>query len=213
MIKSKDRSGWFGASDTKFIVGNFDTDTFRNWWAEKCGLIQNEFQSKYTLAGTYYEHKILSAYRECRKDRQVKIRHLRLRVNLDGDTGDEIFEVKTHKGKFNLSKAYKGQVMVQMFATGIRKAKIISYKMTEAEYENYFLPIHKNRIGEHIIEFDEHFIKNIYLPRLLYLRDCLKKGSVPSEADMRKTKVVNRFWKWRDGYIISYLLRKQKRCN
>lgn len=212
MIKSKDRSGWFGASDTKFIVGNFGTETFKNWWAEKLGIIKNDFQNKYTLAGTHYEHKVLDAYQKCNKDKQVRIKALKLRVNLDGDTGNEILEVKTHKGRFNLSKAYREQVIVQMFATGIKKAKIISYQMTDAEYDNYFLPIDVERIQEHPIQFDKHFITNVYLPRLLYLRECLRKGKMPSEIDMRKAKAINGFRKRRDDYIISNLLRKQEKC-
>ena len=58
MITNKDRSGWFGASDTKFIVGNYDTKTFLKWWLTKLGLSENNFSNKYTEAGTAYEHRI-----------------------------------------------------------------------------------------------------------------------------------------------------------
>ena len=37
MIHNHDRSGWFGASDTSTIMGNWATETFRKWWLEKLG--------------------------------------------------------------------------------------------------------------------------------------------------------------------------------
>lgn len=187
MIKSHDRSGWFGASDTSHITGNWGTRSFFRWWAVKCGIITDNFTTRAMMAGTHYEHKILEAVVPgCRRDRQVKLRRLRLRVNLDGDKNRAIFEVKTHKNDFRLTKAYVQQVQVQMFATGLREAYIIAYRVTEAEYENYFLPIEIGRISIHKIEYDEEFIRKTYLPRLIYLRDCLRKGALPDEPDYRK---------------------------
>lgn len=50
------------------------------------------------------------------RDRQIKIRRLRLRVNLDGET-DVIHEVKTHRSTvFRVSKANWQQAQVEMFA-------------------------------------------------------------------------------------------------
>ena len=37
MIHNQDRSGWFGASDTARIMGNWNTQTFARWWGEKLG--------------------------------------------------------------------------------------------------------------------------------------------------------------------------------
>ena len=51
MISSQDRSGWFGASDTDFIVGNWETASFENWWLTKIGINKSNFQNQYTLAG------------------------------------------------------------------------------------------------------------------------------------------------------------------
>ena len=38
MIASKDRSGYFGASDVDKIVGNYNTKSFKKWWLEKIGI-------------------------------------------------------------------------------------------------------------------------------------------------------------------------------
>lgn len=186
MIANKDRSGYFGASDTKYIVGNWKTRTFQNWWLVKLGLIQNHFDNKYTMAGTNYEHKILDALEipNLEKDKQIIIG--KLRVNLDGNTDDKIEEVKTYnyeKG-FDLKKHkdYVNQVQVQMYASKIHSAEIVAYGLLESDYDNYFHSIDKERLSFYPIEYDQNFIDK-YVPRLNYLTDCLEKGKIPNEED------------------------------
>ena len=192
MIKSKDRSGWFGASDTTYIMGNYNTDTFRRWWLQKVGVTANEFSNIYTVAGTYKEHQILDAVCKCRKDYQIKIPFFKLRVNLDGDTKDNIYEVKTYKSSFNKAK-YEGQVNVQMLAKKLRIATIVTYKMENEDYENFFLPISRTRLHLHIIKRDREFLGR-YLRRVLYLKQCLKRGATPSNegADSYRATIVER---------------------
>lgn len=185
MIKSHDRSGWFGASDTKFIIGNWDTKSFKEWWYVKLGLKENSFYNAYTMAGTYYEHKILDCVNPImEKDKQIIIPELRLRVNLDGNTDKEIFEVKTYKEKngFRLLSSYKYQILVQGFASGIRDLNIVSYPLNEENYKNFFLPVEKEKINILPVDYDEDFINNKYLPRLIYLKGCLERGVMPSAA-------------------------------
>jgi hypothetical protein len=177
MISDKDRSGWFGASDTAMIMGNWTTATFKKWWLEKLGLHTNTISTKAMKAGTQYEHKILDTIPNVIKDRQILIPELRLRVNLDGET-DIIHEVKTHKEPvFKVSKRYREQVIVQMYAAQ-KPAEIVAYRLTENDYLNYFKEIDLDRITHHPIEYDEEFISR-YLPRLKYLAECLEKGVMP----------------------------------
>ena len=56
MIASQDRSGYFGASDVNYIIGNRNTKTFKKWWLIKLGLDVSHINNKYTMAGTHYEH-------------------------------------------------------------------------------------------------------------------------------------------------------------
>lgn len=185
MIASKDRSGYFGASDTDKIIGNWKTATFEKWWLTKLGILHDEFQNIYTLAGTHYEHRILDALGiPIEKDKQIIVEELKLRVNLDGNTEDTIKEVKTHKADkpFKVPGKYINQVCVQMFATGFRKADIVAYPLTDNEYKNFLLPIDKDKIKEFPISYDIDFIEKLYLPRLEYLADCLRKGVFPNEA-------------------------------
>lgn len=180
MIHNKSRAGWFGASDTARIMGNWDTLTFRLWWLEKLGIRTNRIKTDAMQAGTAYEHKILSAIGVKKMDRQIKLRVLRLRVNLDGEDRETITEVKTHKGDFKVSKAYWQQCQVEMFATR-KLCRIVSYQLTDAEYENFFLPIDKDRIAVWPIERDNEFLRCEYLPRLAYLAGCLRRRETPTK--------------------------------
>ena len=183
MIAEKDRSGYFGASDVERIIGNYKTATFEKWWMQKIGINRDHFDNKYTLAGTHYEHRILESLDiPMEFDKQVILEDLRLRVNLDGNDSDTIYECKSYgfeKG-FKMPKKYINQVQVQMFATGLRKAKIIVYGLKEEDYDNYFKPIDPDRRSEFVIEYDERWINEVFLPKLKYLAECLKEGRFPT---------------------------------
>ena len=177
MIETKDRSGWFGASDTDYIVGNWNTKSFTNWWLIKLGVHRSDFESVAMNAGTHKEHQILDYIGIEETDKQILIPELLLRVNLDGNTTDTIYEVKTYSAdkEFKCPIKYKRQVWVQMYATKYKKAYIVAYGLKNEDYRNYFLPIDKDRVKEIPIEYNEEFIVTTYLPRLVYLADCLKK--------------------------------------
>lgn len=186
MIQNHDRSGYIGASDTSYVVGNWNTKTFKKWWLTKLGIAKNELNNKYTRAGNNYEHKILDALNvhNLEKDKQVIID--RLRVNLDGSTNTCIYEVKTYKAdkEFKVSKQYWRQVQVQMYATKIHRAYIVAYGLTEYDYKNYFNQISRNRIQLIPIEYDRDFIEKEYLPKLRELTSCLKRGAMPCKQQV-----------------------------
>lgn len=181
MIASKDRSGWFGASDVSYIVGNWDTKSFANWWLEKSAFKSNNFTNEAMLAGTHYEHKILDFIGAPEKDRQIKIPELLLRVNLDGNSNETIYEVKTYRLEkgFKLPLKYKRQVWVQLYTSGMKSAFVVAYGLTESDYRNFFNDIEANRLSYHKVEPNEGFINNEFLPKLSYLAHCLKKGIFP----------------------------------
>lgn len=189
MIESHNRSGWFGASDTDKIIGNWATRSWTDWWLEKLGFPQRRIETLAMNAGTHWEHRILDAIDPMmEKDRQVIISDLFLRVNLDGNTNDTIHEVKTYSAAktFKVPPKYWRQVQVQMFATGFRKAKIQAYGLMEEEYHNYFLPVDLKRLETFDIEYDPAFITNKYLPKLERLAECLREGRIPEEARITK---------------------------
>ena len=182
MIASKDRSGYFGASDVSFIVGNWNTKTFEKWWMQKLGINTDHFENKFTSAGTHYEHRILESLGiPMELDKQIIIEDLLLRVNLDGNDDTTIYECKTYKFEngFKIPKKYVNQVMVQMYASGLRRAKVVVYGLLEGDHDNYFNPIDKQRLKEFTVEYDERWINEVFLPKLRYLAECLKEGRFP----------------------------------
>lgn len=163
------------------VVGNWNTKTFEKWWLEKLGLNTNHLTTEAIQCGNNYEHFILDALEisDLEKDKQIVIG--RLRVNLDGNTSDCIYEVKTHKTskEFKVSKQYWRQVQVQMYASGLRNAYIVAYDLGDKEYKNFFTKIEKGRIQLIPIEYNEKFIQEEYLPKLKILTDCLERGVFP----------------------------------
>lgn len=187
MISSQDRSGFFGASDTKYIMGNWNTKTFQNWWMTKLGIYTSNFTSEAMFAGTYYEHAILDVIGSPRKDHQIIIPKYKLRINYDGDGIGRIDEVKTYKYErgFKVKKEYWQQVQVQMFGKlwdegKVPDTKIWAYGLLPEDYKNFFNPIDRERLQDYPIEYDSSFIAR-YLRRIIYLANCLEKGVMPDE--------------------------------
>lgn len=184
MISNHDRSGYIGASDTKFVMGNWNTKTFEKWWLQKLGIDTSHFDNKYTKAGTNFEHKIIESLniKNIEMDKQIIVG--RLRINLDSNTKDCIYEIKTYqleKG-FDIKKHkdYVNQVLVQMYGANIHKAYIVAYGLKEEEYDNYLVKIDKKRLEKIPIEYDKKWIKEKYIPRFKYLEKCLTNGTFPN---------------------------------
>lgn len=146
------------------------------------GVAGNDIETVAMNAGTHKEHQVLeyvSPFIEM--DKQIIIPELRLRINLDGNVGKRIEEVKTHSAErqFKPSKKQEQQVVVQMYGYKSNEAEIVSYALTEDDYRNYFLPIDPERLKFHPIAYDGQWIDSIFLPRITYLADCLIKGILP----------------------------------
>ena len=183
MIASQDRSGYIGASDVQYVIGNWKTKTREKWWRQKIGINSDNFDNKYTIAGTNWEHKILDSLQlpGLEKDRQFIIEDLRLRVNLDGNTPTRNKEVKTYqwaKG-WKTPQKYINQTQVQMFGSKIFGTDIVAYGLEEADYDNFLRDIDPDRLQEIPVEYDPKWIETVYLPKHLILWDCLKRGVFP----------------------------------
>ncbi len=178
MIHDKDRSGWIGASDTARVMGNWNTKTFELFWREKLGLYHRTGSTLAMETGSAFEGKILDALGIRRRDRQIRIPELCLRVNLDGEDAI-IHEVKTHKSEvFKVSKAYWQQAQVEMYAAG-KPLVIDAYRLLPEDYGNWMRPIDPERLSRHPVAYDKDWITREYLPRLRILAQCLKKGTWP----------------------------------
>lgn len=200
MIKNKSRKGWFGASDTKFIVGSYDTQTFKLWWLTKVGYTENNFKNKYTETGNAYEHKIAELIRKAYKcklklDKQIKIRRLKLRVNLDANTRTVIHEIKTTKKHWNkLPKPYWQQCQVQMYADRrifgrYKDCYLQAYLVDNEYYDNYLIELKEDRLKTYYVELDLEWLNNEYLPRLKYLVKCLKHKKIPTNKEFKNLQI------------------------
>lgn len=183
MIASNDRSGYIGASDVQFVIGNWKTKTWEKWWMQKLGINTDHFDNRYTVAGTNWEHRILDSLHipDLEKDKQIIVEDLLLRVNLDGNTPTRIKEVKTYQWEkgFKCPQKYRNQTQVQMFGSEIFGADIVAYGLLEADYDNFLREIDPQRRQEIPVEYDKQWVETVYLPKHLILADCLRKGVFP----------------------------------
>lgn len=190
MIHDQDRVGYIGASDTKFVTGNWNTKTFRDWWSIKIGEAENLVDNIYTRAGTAYEGRILDYLEIEERDRQIIVG--RLRVNLDGETKSHVVEIKTYqwmkgfKIPKNLKKwDYWQQIQVEMFATNKDHAFLYAYGLLPSEYEEYG-EVDGNRLDVYDYDYDEAWIDEVYLPRFNHLAKCLVNGEEPDESQIKQ---------------------------
>lgn len=195
MITNNDRRFWFGASDTAMIMGNWETETFKNWWLVKLGIDLNTGVRTWAMdCGNLMEIPIIR-FIEKQENLKIKIgKHpyynplLRLRVNYDGLRKHEVIEIKTtSKGFKRVPKNYWQQCQVLMYRKKKDRCALYEYIMEDTDYLNpYFPEIDKTRLKRHEIQFDKQFIYNEYLPRLKYLASCLKGKKFPKEQDYVK---------------------------
>lgn len=192
MIKDLDRSGYIGASDTKFVMrDNHQTKSWVEWWETKLGSSVNLVDTKYTRAGTIWEHPIIQSIDDgITTDGQIIIEDKRLRVNYDGYKDGVIYEIKTHSvdKDFKVTKDYYGQCQVEMyvyqemsemwFLPPFNKLYIVSYPLYDDDYYTFDPVVDPNRISQQEIKYDKKFIKE-YLRRLKKLTKALKEGKYP----------------------------------
>ena len=168
MIHDYDRSGYIGASDVRYVMGRWQGKTFENWWMEKLGIRCKGYCNRFMEAGNAWEHRILESLHipGMELDRQFIREELKLRVNLDGNTRDKIYEVKTYRLKngFKPTKWHIWQVQVQMLGSGIREGEILYYGLREQDYACVGL-VDPNRLHRVPVAFDPAWLNHCYLPR------------------------------------------------
>lgn len=193
MIHDFDRSGYIGASDVRYVCGAWKGKSFENWWLEKLGVRQNRYQNRYMQAGTAWEHRILEALQVpgLEMDSQFIREELKLRVNLDGNTRDKIYEVKTYRLKngFHPDKWHRCQVLVQMLGSGIRQGEILYYGLREQDYSTLGA-VDGNRIHRVVVDFDLAWLNQVYLPRHRELVRCMVERVFPPVWEREKGEKI-----------------------
>ena len=186
MIRDHSRAGWVGASDTHALMASWDSKTFASFMMEKLGLLEKGFSSRRMAAGTFWERRILDAIDVSRRDRQIRRRKLRLRVNLDGEDRVTVFEVKTHEGEeFKVTKAYWQQCQVEHYATG-KEVCIVAYRLLPEDIGNYYRELDEERLSIYPIDYDPEWIEREYLPRLRIVARCIRTRRWPTESEIAR---------------------------
>lgn len=182
MIHDYDRSGYIGASDVRYVMGCWQGKTFENWWREKLGLCRSGFGNRYTRAGNAWEHRILHSLGipGLELDRQFLRQELLLRVNLDGNTRDCIYEVKTYRRKngFHPAPWHRWQLQVQMFCSGIPRGELVYYGLGEGDYSQVG-PVDGRWLQRIPVAYDRAWVEQQYLPRHMQLARYLKNREFP----------------------------------
>lgn len=190
MIKNQDRSGYFGASDTRYVVAK--NRSTRSWigdfWEVKLGAPKRSLNTREIRAGNKFEHPILMSIDDkIITDGQIIIDKYLLRVNYDGYKDGVIYEVKTHdiNKPFEVTQAYWQQCQVEMFCymemsdkwflPPFKKLEIVSYGLYESDYGDGEAIVDPNRVNREEIKYDNSWIKGTYLPNLKELSRKLKK--------------------------------------
>lgn len=183
MIHDYNRAHWFGASDAKYIMANSQfSKSWNDWWKVKCGIEDNLFKGNlYTKAGNTFEHSILKTFDSAiRFDRQILVPHLRLRVNLDGNTDDTIYEVKTYqidKG-FEVTDGYYYQAQIQML--GWKLEPLIHWVVCDGVPG--LKPKNPSSVRHIILAYglyaDEYYAE--------YTQEQIEKGTIPIDKDRIK---------------------------
>jgi hypothetical protein len=190
MITDHDRSGWIGASDVQYVIGNWRTKTWEKWWMTKLGLNRKHFENESTKAGTNWEHKILESLHidGLIKDKQILLPEILLRVNLDGNTPGRIYECKTYKiGSASAKQfeqglcptGYRNQVQVQMYASKIYGADVVAYGLLPEDYNNYLRAVDPGRRKLIPVTYDPNWIEKVYMPKHMILCEALKRRAFP----------------------------------
>lgn len=209
MIKSTNsRVGIIGASDTRYVMMNFETATFKKWWLEKIGLAERkDISNIYMDTGTMLEKPVIDAY--CKK-KGIKLNYgdepfiskeyERLVVNLDAYNETKNVEVKcvaynkAFNWQFKLDRNYYQQVQVQMLASGLRKTIVLAYGLLTDDYDfsNLVNPkIDEDRLFEIEVEYDNEWLEMQYIPKLKYLIYCFENNKIPTEIGfVRRIKCI-----------------------
>lgn len=153
-------------------------------------MIVKDFSNVQMKCGSLKEHQILDSLTLplLTKDNQIIKRKLRLRINLDGNVGKTIYEVKTHSAlkPYKLPLKHWRQVQAQMFGHDSESAYIVAYGLVQEDYDNFYLPIDPDRLQMIKVEFDRKWVEKEYLPKLKYLAYCLTKKIIPKKENFEK---------------------------
>jgi predicted phage-related endonuclease len=185
---TNDRHNFIGGSEANMMYLNYETDTFKAWWAKKLtGVNEINFNNLSMSVGTILEHDVIDLY-----EAKHQVKGLRdetavkgiARANTDYIQGDKVSDVKVTKKAFEWFLAdkvpanYKRQLIHYCYVLDLRKASIIAYLTDDDTLNNPFEELDENKLFEIPVKITEKDIKN-HKAKLDYLEFCKETNQFP----------------------------------
>lgn len=177
---TSDRYKFIGGSEANMIYANYETKTFKNWWAKKLSeMPEDNFTNKSMAVGTILEHDIIDLYESVNQVKGIREKQAVkgiARANTDYVIDGKVSDVKATSKAFEwfinekVPVNYKRQLIHYLYVLGLEKSSIIAYQVNgelldypfnQLEEESLFeinVPISAKEIDEHKqrLDFLEH---------------------------------------------------------
>lgn len=182
MITTKsDRYKFIGGSEANMIYANYETKTFKNWWAKKLSeLPEEEFSNKSMSIGTILEHDILDLYELVNQIKGIREKQAIkgfARANTDYVLNGKVSDVKATSKAFEwfinekVPINYKRQLIHYCYVLDLEEASIIAYQVNEKLLDFPFEQLNEDYLFEINVPITEKEILD-HKKRVEFLEHC-----------------------------------------
>ncbi|WP_339165411.1 YqaJ viral recombinase family protein [Siminovitchia sp. FSL W7-1587] len=182
MIKTTDdRNQFIGGSEANMIYMNYESTSFKKWWASKLSESPSDsFSNIHMSVGTILEHDILDLYERINKVKGIrdaqKVKGI-ARANTDYILGNKVSDVKATKKAFEwflkekVPLNYKRQLIHYMYIFDLREASVIAYQVDKALMINPFDQLAPSKLFEVMVPVTTDEI-TVHKQKIDYLEHC-----------------------------------------
>src|SRR5690625_1548611 len=187
-MATKDRGLYIGGSEANFLYMNYNTKSFKEWWAYKLvGLPKESFLNRNMEVGTILEDEIINLYEfinQVKGERGLsKVKGI-ARGNTDYILGDKIIDVKATNSAYEwflsgtIPIHYRRQLLHYCYVFGLNKASILAYQVDDSLLVNPFQELDESNLFEIEVKITSNKLKE-HESILNYLAECRKKNIYP----------------------------------
>src|SRR5690625_234455 len=185
---TKNRELYIGGSEANYLYANYNTKTFKNWWAHKLsGIPQGSYSNRNMEVGTILEDGILDLYEKINNvkgERGLsKVKGI-ARGNTDYILNDKVIDVKATNSAYEwflsgtIPIHYRRQLIHYCYVFGLNKASILAYQVDDSLLVNPFQELDESNLFEIEVKITSNNLKE-HESILNYLAECRKKNIYP----------------------------------
>src|SRR5690606_2742124 len=174
---------------------NYETKTFKTWWAYKLAGIPRESHTNRNIEiGTILEHEILDLYESVhgvKGERGLsKVKGI-ARANTDYIVGNKVIDVKASNQAFEwfltgtIPIYYRRQLIHYCYVFEFEKASILAYQVDDSLLANPFQELDTKRMFEIDVKITLDSLKE-HEQRLNYLEMCREENKFPEVDGWKK---------------------------